>query len=182
MSKFARATGTFRQARSTKLETKQLNFFEESGALHADVFCGMVPDECDPNRFALAGMVFEIKLLDKHVGTSLALETLRQIHIHKRPIWAELDWTDEPEEVELWEAKVLVTFRPEDSNDDGTIRLSLRKKRLQMSLPDAGAWPNFGLAWIYSHTGCWKEMQNPTPWSGRICDCKPPIVKYRLRR
>lgn len=161
---------------------KQLSFFDPSGALHADMHCGMTLDKHVSSRATLAGMKFVFIPAIKPDRAYLALETLRQMHIDISRQWAYADWIDEPIEVEVWPGKVLVDFRKYDSNDEGTVRLSSRQNRLYMSLPNVASWSDCGLAWIYSHTGCWKEKQNPTPWFGRICDCPPPIVKKLVLR
>lgn len=158
----------------TEQDKKQLNIFDASGAPHADVFCAMTPRIGAPNRFTLEGMHFIITSENKREGSHIALETLRLLRTDKSRPWVLADWSDEPVEVEVWPETVLVVFRKDDSEDDGTVRLSRQKNHFHMSLPNASSWNDCGLSWVYSHLKCEKDMKNPTPWFGRICDCQSP--------
>jgi hypothetical protein len=163
----------------TEQNEKQLNIFDASGAPHADMHCGMTLDKHARSRATLEGMKFVFVPTIRPGRAFIVLETLRLLRTDKSRPWVVADWSDEPAVVEVWPETVFVDFRKYDSNDDGTVRLSRRKNRIHLSLPNASSWSDCGLGWVYSHLNCEKEMTNPTPWFGRICDCPPPIVKKK---
>ena len=161
---------------------KQPNPIRASGVPHANMHCGLAQDANNPNRHTLEGMSILIMAQDKRAASHILLKTLRQMHIDKSRLWAYADWINEPIEVACGSEIVLVEFRKDEGNDDGTVRLTHSKNCFHLSLPNVASWPDCGLDWVYSHTRCWKEKQNLTPWYGRKCDCQVIAPKVPPKR
>lgn len=157
----------------------QLNFFDESGAPHADIYCGMVQNTKNPNRFRLNDMQFLLMPANKHEGASVALSVLKTLSLDKTSPWKHMPWKNaswdpDPTEVEIWDGIVIVTFRLDDDEDGGIVHLTRANDRFAMSLPHVDQWAGCGLRWIYRRKCCWLEERNPTPWFGKACNCPSP--------
>lgn len=160
----------------------QLLLFNESGFPHADTNYGATRDKRNPSLFKLEGMKIKVDIPEKQEGLCVALNALIRLRLDSTSPWKYSFWDTDPSKYEFLGKMVLLTFRQEDSEDDGMVLISRQANCYAISLPDADTWNTCGLAWIYRRKCCWHEQNSQAPWFGKACTCPSVRAKRPVTR